>query len=374
MECDPKKPAGCNFEKACTASCGHFTPEDMRGTWRGFEVKHGGPKNFTMGEVDAVFGEKAATIKHADGKTEHFDVSTTEGDTFILHNGEKSVNVVNSLVGNLKYTTAMGLSTYGNGTYPDSFTNGIRGNETLSMTLFQCNKWGANATCDFNLTAAFAETVMEPKKQMIKRVGADSCAKCDKSNDQCYECECNSGPDCVPKEDCAKNCVPHGPRYSCNWKTAVPQCVEDPKGRMDKTQCAEECHPAAYGKCDYKSDKCVSCKPGADDPACVYLMSYCQAAEKEGRCKEETLSGLFRMVETNPAFDHGEFDIEFKGGKMFIQDYTTQKEAVEVGDVKKTGDAANGGVVFEVHNWKPDPKIWPHEKMYGVYEVKYGEQ
>jgi len=75
-----------------------------------------------MGEVDAVFGEKDVTIKHADGKSEHFDVSTTEGDTFILHNEEKTINVVNSLVGNLKYTTAMGLSTYGNATYPDSFT------------------------------------------------------------------------------------------------------------------------------------------------------------------------------------------------------------------------------------------------------------
>jgi len=103
-------------------------------------------------------------------------------------------------------------------------------------------------------------------------------------------------------------------------------------------------------------------------------MSYCKAAQEEGKCKEETLTGLFRTIETNPSFDHGEYDIEFKGGKMFIQDYTTMKEAVEVGDVKKTGEADNGGVVFEVHNWHPDPKIWPHEKMYGVYHVTYGEQ
>ena len=25
-------------------------------------------------------------------------------------------------------------------------------------------------------------------------------------------------------------------------------------------------------------------------------------------------------------------------------------------------------------NFKPDPKIWPHDKMYGIYELSYGEQ
>lgn len=39
-------------------------------------------------------------------------------------------------------------------------------------------------------------------------------------------------------------------------------------------------------------------------------------------------------------------------------------EAVEVGDVKKTGNADYGAVIFEVENWKSDPKIWPHDKMY----------
>lgn len=49
-------------------------------------------------------------------------------------------------------------------------------------------------------------------------------------------------------------------------------------------------------------------------------------------------------------------------------------KAVEVGDVRKTGVAEKGGVIFEVTNWKSDPAIWPHDKMYGVYELTYGEQ
>jgi len=47
---------------------------------------------------------------------------------------------------------------------------------------------------------------------------------------------------------------------------------------------------------------------------------------------------------------------------------------MEVGDVKKTGNAERGGVLFEVTNLKPDPKIWPHDKMYGMFELSYGEQ
>jgi len=59
---------------------------------------------------------------------------------------------------------------------------------------------------------------------------------------------------------------------------------------------------------------------------------------------------------------------------MFIQDYTTMKEAMEVGDVEKTGNAERGGVLFKVKNWKADPKIWPHEQMYGIFQETYGEQ
>jgi hypothetical protein len=47
---------------------------------------------------------------------------------------------------------------------------------------------------------------------------------------------------------------------------------------------------------------------------------------------------------------------------------------MEVGDVHKTGNAEKGGVTFEVKNFKSDPKIWPHETMFGIFEETYGEQ
>lgn len=209
---------------------------------------------------------------------------------------------------------------------------------------------------------------------MFGRVEDGKCARCDHATDSCTECKCGTGTDCVPAEECTKACKPKGPRYECSWNTANPQCVQNDAGTLSKEQCGQECHPAAYGKCDYENNKCLHCTPGADDKDCVYLMSYCQAAQKEGRCEAETLSGLFRTIEANIPFDHGEFDIQFKGGKMYIQDYTTMKEAMEVGDVKKTGSAEHGGVLFEVTNWKSDPKIWPHTHMYGMYELSYGEQ
>lgn len=58
---------------------------------------------------------------------------------------------------------------------------------------------------------------------------------------------------------------------------------------------------------------------------------------------------------------------------MWIQDYTTSREAVEVGDIVKTGSADKGGVIFRVDNWKANDKIWPHDKMFGVFEVSFGE-
>jgi len=86
------------------------------------------------------------------------------------------------------------------------------------------------------------------------------------------------------------------------------------------------------------------------------------------------LSGLWRSVDAGLPFAKGEFDIQFRSGKMFIQDYTTMKAAMEVGDVKKTGNAERGGILFEVLNMKADPKIWPHTQMYCMFELSYGEQ
>ena len=110
----------------------------MLGTWRGFEVKDGASGKFDMGEVDAVFNETSLLLKRGDGSKTVYAVSTTQGDTFVLSNADddKPIAVVNSLIGNLKYTTAMGLSSYGNETFPDSFGLGIKANNSMNFALF----------------------------------------------------------------------------------------------------------------------------------------------------------------------------------------------------------------------------------------------
>ena len=56
----------------------------MLGHWRGFQVKEASPTTFEMGEFDAFFNETALTLTESNGNQTTFDVSTTQGDTFIL--------------------------------------------------------------------------------------------------------------------------------------------------------------------------------------------------------------------------------------------------------------------------------------------------
>lgn len=142
---------------------------------------------------------------------------------------------------------------------------------------------------------------------------------------------------------------------------------------MNKTQCAQDCEYVQYGKCNFTNNTCQNCTHGADDPKCLYTMDYCKAAQKEGRCKQQQLDGLFRMIEVNPGYNVSEFDVLFKDKKMYMQDFTTKAEANDLGDFDVTGSADAGGVTFEVKNWKPDPKIWDKEKMFGVFKQSFGE-
>ena len=224
--------------------------------------------------------------------------------------------------------------------------------------MFQCNKWGANSTCKFDITEALAKSFLEPKRALIKPLA--ECAKCNEDSNTCEDCECGKDGCTMPRHECEEKCLPSGPRYTCDWHETHPKCTEAADGKMSKDQCTSECKPAVYAKCNYSDNTCVKCTPGADDRDCIYLDSYCKTAKEEGRCEQETLSGLWRSIAANIPYIHGEFDIQFRSGKMFIQDYTTMKEAMEVGDIKKTGNAERGGVIFEVMNWKADPKIWPH--------------
>jgi len=69
------------------------------------------------------------------------------------------------------------------------------------------------------------------------------------------------------------------------------------------------------------------------------------------------LKGLYRMIEVNPSYDKGEFDVEFKDGKMYMQDFVTKVEAKDLGSIKPTGTAEGGGVTFEVKDWKSEPHL-----------------
>lgn len=79
------------------------------------------------------------------------------------------------------------------------------------------------------------------------------------------------------------------------------------------------------------------------------------------------------MIEVNPGYDVGEFDVLFKDGKMYMQEYVSKLEAKDLGEIKPTGAAEGGGVAFEVHNWKPEPKIWGKDKLFGAYKTSAGE-
>jgi len=85
------------------------------------------------------------------------------------------------------------------------------------------------------------------------------------------------------------------------------------------------------------------------------------------------LSGLFRMIEAEPGYNKGEFDVLFKDGKMYMQDFETKVMAKDLGTLKATGAAEGGGVTFEVTDWKAEPKIWPHDKLFGVFKKSFGE-
>lgn len=234
----------------------------------------------------------------------------------------KKIGWVYGQVANLKYTSALGFSTYGNETFVDSFQQGIDGNGTDNFVMFECNKWGKEDTCDFNTTSIrrslAAQWFEKEPVNIFGKAKDDKCATCDHYTWKCETCECGSGDTCVPADECTDKCKPTGPKYKCDWTAKSPVCKQDDEGKMDKESCAEECHPAKYGKCDYKNDQCLPCTPGADDPECMYLMDYCNTAQKEGRCKEETLHGLFRMIEVNHNSTNAEFDIDFRGSKMFI--------------------------------------------------------
>jgi len=179
----------------------------------------------------------------------------------------------------------------------------------------KCNpSTGKCASCDPKTDPDCGQTKIacdqECSIQALSKCGTDG---------KCTPCP-EGGAGCVPAAACDSTCKPHPPigeLWKCSWSTAVPKCVQDPEGTLNKTQCAQSCEAPAFGKCDFKNNTCVKCNHTAD-PTCIQTMDYCHAAQAEGRCKAQELSGLYRMIEANPKYDRGEFDVLFKDGKMYM--------------------------------------------------------
>merc|ERR1712070_198922 len=55
------------------------------------------------------------------------------------------------------------------------------------------------------------------------------------------------------------------------------------------------------------------------------------------------------------------------------QEFVSKLEAKDLGTLKETGAAEGGGVTFEVTDWKPEPKIWGKDKLFGAYKTSPGE-
>ena len=176
-----------------------------------------------MGEQEFVFSENQLHVTSPAGKVLEYDVSTVQGDTFILTDKAGSAfNYANSLVGNLKYTLAMGVSTaLSNSSYPISFADSIARNDTLTFTLFQCLPWAQKGTCNFSPPGGL-KALPEPEHK-IKAVipQAETCGKCDEATHQCTTCDCKTGGDCKPTAECEKACGTNA-KYSCSWTKTPP--------------------------------------------------------------------------------------------------------------------------------------------------------
>ena len=76
------------------------------------------------------------------------------------------------------------------------------------------------------------------------------------------------------------------------------------------------------------------------------------------------------MLEARVGYSTGEYDVEFKGGKMYIQSFLTGKTGNGFGEIKVDKKAQT----FEIDNWVGDYAIWPHDHMYGAFMLEDGEQ
>merc|ERR1711937_1069540 len=122
--------------------------------------------------------------------------------------------------------------------------------------------------------------------------------KCNLKTGKCEECKEGSG--CVPSGSCEATCgVPPHPKndkYRCDWAHATPQCMADEDAVQNKTECEQKCQAPSFAKCNFQNNTCEKCDH-TKDKDCIQTMDFCKIAQKEGKCKQDKLNGLFRMIE-----------------------------------------------------------------------------
>jgi hypothetical protein len=67
-----------------------------------------------------------------------FSLSSTHKNSFIYQNSVETNYAVYAGLSDLRFTTAVGLSSFGNTTYPSSFKGGIESEKAFSTTLWKC--------------------------------------------------------------------------------------------------------------------------------------------------------------------------------------------------------------------------------------------
>jgi len=316
MKCEHTNSTSGTDKNTCDQSCGHITPANLLGTWRGLNVKNGMPGIFDMGEFDMVFGNNNLTVIYPNRTQVIYDVYTTNPGKFIISKDGKNVTVVYSTLKNLKHTIALGLSTYGTVDSPESFRQGMNSDKADNAVMWKCNAWGGDK-CKFDVLNMDTELV---GKRNLKAVG-----KAQFGNDDCNKfADCHA---CITAEEggikcgwCLGDTLDYKgigkTSYKCggfqagkpyNFTCGIDFRTVDCKGyRCDVSaskcsisddgqfptlpSCNIVCsQPIKYAKCNPMNKKCdIKCNKG--DPGC-YNRDFCDTTCDAPHSKCNSITG-----------------------------------------------------------------------------------
>lgn len=77
MKCEKSQSPSGMGKDGCSSQCGHVTPTQLLGNWRGLMVKNKMTGMFDMGEYDMKFGESNLTVTFPNRTNLIFDVYST---------------------------------------------------------------------------------------------------------------------------------------------------------------------------------------------------------------------------------------------------------------------------------------------------------